>query len=162
MLRLLATNTSLCLHPDAFVYSQGKKNWTTWARQKKRHLAAGTAYKPQHQVLLGLLSLSHVFHYLLLLLLLLIGVKAAFFGWLVRILILQFMYRKVFSVLQERGVLLYIPIFDALLAMYYGTFVPIQLITRSNVVGEKDKFLEYKKSRPPSMLATWYSAYRYR
>jgi hypothetical protein len=56
-------NTAVVLSPEAFVYSASKSDWTGWLRQKRRHLSAGRAYKPMHQVVLAGLSLSRaLFH----------------------------------------------------------------------------------------------------
>lgn len=123
-------NTSCCLHPDAFVFSAAKKTWRSWLRQKKRHLAAGVAYKPQHQMLLGILALSHTLHFFLLFVLLLlhVGTITVLFLWLSRSILLFFLFRKSFSALREPGLLSLFPIYDALLAVYYGAFVPSTLI----------------------------------
>jgi len=123
-------NTACCLHPDAFVFSSGKKTWRSWLQQKRRHLMAGVAYKPLHQMLLGMLALSHTLHFFLLFVLLgfHIGTKTALFLWLSRSILLLFLFRKSFSTLREPGLLSLFPIYDALLAVYYGAFVPITLI----------------------------------
>lgn len=123
-------NTTCCLHPEAFVYSSAKKTWQSWLRQKKRHLSAGVAYKPLHQLLLGILALSHTLHFFLLFVLLLlhIGTITVLFLWLSRSILLFFLFRKSFSALREPGLLSLFPIYDALLAVYYGAFVPSTLI----------------------------------
>lgn len=123
-------NTSCCLHPDAFVFSAAKRTLRSWLQQKKRHLAAGVAYKPQHQMLLGILALSHTLHFFLLFVLLLlhIGTITVLFLWLSRSILLFFLFRKSFSTLREPGLLSLFPIYDALLAVYYGAFVPSTLI----------------------------------
>lgn len=50
-----ATNTNICIHPDAHMKSIPKTTWRSWYRQKTRHLAVGKLYKPKHHVLLGTL-----------------------------------------------------------------------------------------------------------
>jgi biofilm PGA synthesis N-glycosyltransferase PgaC len=155
-----ADNTSVCLCPETFVFSEGKQTWKTWVRQKKRHLSAGVAYKRQHQFLLAMVSLSHVLHFFLLVLLLLIGTgtKTVLVLWLLRSLWVFLLYRKAFSTLGERQLLPLFPIFDAMLALYYGAFVPIQLITRSNANNGLKRprrgrtLVENQKPPPPSDL----------
>lgn len=57
-------NTNVCLHPDSFVYSIPKTNWTAWFRQKKRHLSVSKHYKRSHKWRLAFLSGSHVLFWL--------------------------------------------------------------------------------------------------
>jgi glycosyltransferase involved in cell wall biosynthesis len=59
-----AQNTSVCLHPDAFVYSIPKTTWQAWFRQKTRHLSVSKYYQKAHKWRLGLLSGSHVLSWL--------------------------------------------------------------------------------------------------
>lgn len=55
-----ATNTAVCLNPDTFMTSWPKMTWSAWVRQKKRHLSVSKYYKPTNKRRLGLLSLTHV------------------------------------------------------------------------------------------------------
>lgn len=123
-------NTTWCADPQAFVYSAGKTTWEGWARQKRRHLSAGVAYRWRHQMLLGMLGMSYTLHYFLLFCFLLMGAvpKTVLFLWLSRTIVLYLMYRRSFSILREPGLLSHFPIYDALLAVYYGAFVPTVLI----------------------------------
>lgn len=123
-------NTTWCADPQAFVYSEGKTTWEGWARQKRRHLSAGVAYRWSHQMVLGMLGMSYTLHYFLLFCFLLMGTvsKTVLFLWLSRTILLYLMYRRSFSVLREPGLLSQFPIYDALLAVYYGAFVPTVLI----------------------------------
>lgn len=53
-----AQNTAINLQPLSFMYSDAKKTWKKFYRQKSRHLSVGTYYKPIHKLLLGGYSLS--------------------------------------------------------------------------------------------------------
>lgn len=57
-------NTSICIHPDSFMYSIPKKTWNSWLIQKTRHLSVSKHYQLKHQLILGLLHLSHIGFYL--------------------------------------------------------------------------------------------------
>ncbi|MEM9822100.1 MAG: glycosyltransferase, partial [Bacteroidota bacterium] len=59
-----SNNVSITLKKESFVYSAPKSSWKAYFRQKARHLSTGKHYKIKHQVLLGLVSTSHFFHYL--------------------------------------------------------------------------------------------------
>jgi poly-beta-1,6-N-acetyl-D-glucosamine synthase len=127
-----AANTVCCLHPGTFVYSSAKQSWADWLRQKRRHLSASPAYKWRDKLLLGLLGLSHSLHFFLLFLLLFLGVdcQTALHLWLSRSFLLFIIYKKVFSKLREPDLLSLFPIYDALLAVYYGVLIPIFLIAK--------------------------------
>lgn len=129
-------NTSVCAIPEAFTFSEPKSTWHEWLLQKYRHLGASSAYRPVHQLLLASLSLSHVLHYFFLLLLLLSGwnfyLTAAMY--VLRLLTLWIIYRGVFSRLQCTDLLKWVPVFDVLLAIYTGIFVPYFLIFRHKSV----------------------------
>ena len=51
--------------PAAWTYSEPTRTWWVYLRQKVRHQSVGTHYRPGHQLLLGLLALSHGGSYLL-------------------------------------------------------------------------------------------------
>ena len=58
-----ARNTELCLHKDSFTYSEAKKTWGEWIRQKTRHVSTGTEYKFKHKLVLFLFALSNFLFY---------------------------------------------------------------------------------------------------
>jgi cellulose synthase/poly-beta-1,6-N-acetylglucosamine synthase-like glycosyltransferase len=127
-----ARHLALCLHPDAFVFSDGKPTWQGWLRQKRRHLSAGWAYRWPHQVLLASLSLSQVLHYFCLLLLLLGAFRplAALLLYLLRLLILWRCYGRIFRQLGEPDLLPYFPLLDLCQTLYQGSVLPWLLFQR--------------------------------
>lgn len=127
-------NVALCLQPDSFMYSEGAKTWGAWLRQKRRHLAAGKRYRPLHRCVLALLSLSHVLHYFLLAVLLFggIGTVSVVLCFFARLFSLLYLCGKIFPRLREFRLLSRIPIYDLLLAAYFGVFVPIFLINNQH------------------------------
>jgi len=48
-----ASNTSVCTHLQAQVFSVPKRTWKAWFRQKKRHLSVGKFYRKKHQFFFG-------------------------------------------------------------------------------------------------------------
>lgn len=54
------TNTQIEIHPEAFTYTQSKKTWGEWWRQKSRHLSTGRYYKTKFKWLLGTLNVTHI------------------------------------------------------------------------------------------------------
>ncbi|RMG80692.1 MAG: glycosyltransferase [Bacteroidetes bacterium] len=121
-----ATNTKIILDPETFVYSEPEKNWRDWFRQKSRHLTTGTKYRLHHQVLLGALSLSHTGHYLLgMLVAYCMDWRLALSGYLVRIIIVTLLYKRILKKLQDPGLWLWIPLMDVLFVLYYLAFAPV-------------------------------------
>lgn len=130
------TNTGICLAPASFVYSAAKPSWAGWWRQKRRHLSAGARYRAGHRILLGTIALTHTLHYGLGAILLLFGwsVPTVLLGYGIRMACASWVYAKAFRILCERPLLPLIPLWDGLLAVYYGLFVPLGLWLRRKPV----------------------------
>ena len=59
-------NTVVCFEDkDTWVNSLPKASWSAYITQKRRHLSAGSYYKPLHKMMLGLFSLSHFLYWTL-------------------------------------------------------------------------------------------------
>ena len=56
-------NTALCLHKDAFTYSDAETRWGGWLRQKTRHVSTSSHYKLHHKFVLFLFALSNLLFY---------------------------------------------------------------------------------------------------
>lgn len=57
------TNTHIQIHPDSVVFSESKKTFGSWFKQKRRHFSTGKYYKPSRRFLLGLQAVSNIFYY---------------------------------------------------------------------------------------------------
>ncbi|MFN0214280.1 MAG: glycosyltransferase [Saprospiraceae bacterium] len=128
-------NTVICIDPEAFVYSESPPALSDWLKQKQRHLAASPAYHWQHKIALAVLAVSHTGFYFLFVLLVFIGfnpmiVIGVFFIRLVSILLV---FGRILRRLREPGLFWRIPLFDVLLAGYYGVIVPWILIPKQVV-----------------------------
>ncbi|MBV6439804.1 MAG: hypothetical protein EPGJADBJ_01457 [Saprospiraceae bacterium] len=123
-------NTAICIHPESFMYSESPPTWRAWARQKRRHLAAGRRYRPLHQAVLALVSLSHALHFFLLAVLLGagFGMVSVVLLYLARSGSVLYVYSRILPALREFHSFSRLPIYDALLAAHYGAFVPLFLI----------------------------------
>jgi biofilm PGA synthesis N-glycosyltransferase PgaC len=58
------TNVSVCLHPDSFIYTPAKNNWSAYFFQKLRHLKVGSVYKKHHKFDLSTIAASALFFWL--------------------------------------------------------------------------------------------------
>ncbi|MEO6760346.1 MAG: glycosyltransferase, partial [Saprospiraceae bacterium] len=121
---------ALCLNPAAFVYSEAKTTWAAWLRQKQRQLGSGLRYKWFHQVVLGAVAASQTLHYFFALLLLLADFRPGWvLGiWLLRLLFVLPVWRRVLRGFQEQNLLAWVPLLDILLAIYYAGFVPFAFL----------------------------------
>lgn len=122
-------NTTICLNPESFMYSTAPTSWAGLYRQKKRHYSSSHQYKFRHKFLLGMLSLSHVGFYGGLLFFLFsntwtFGIVSIF---LLRFLLVQFIFLKYLTKVNRTDFFPYIAILDALLPLYYLIFVPTLL-----------------------------------
>lgn len=54
------TNTALCLSPESFTSSTVRTSFTSWIRQKRRHISTSRLYKRKHKLVLGLFYLSQL------------------------------------------------------------------------------------------------------
>lgn len=58
-------NTSICVIPEAFTISTPKNTWTSWIRQKRRHVTTAAHYKFKHKILLGAYAASNMMFWVL-------------------------------------------------------------------------------------------------
>ena len=126
-------NVKININPNAFVYSEPKRKWKDYYRQKLRHLTTGVHYKAKHQTLLGMLSLSHFLHYTLgALLLFNFSTIFVLIIYVVRISVVLFIYAAVFNKFQESSLLKWIPFLDAAYILYYILFAPTLLLGKTD------------------------------
>lgn len=55
-----ATNTASCLDPESFVYSPAKDTWSTYIRQKTRHVQSSVEYRVSTKFILALFAMSAI------------------------------------------------------------------------------------------------------
>ena len=131
------TNIALELDPQSFTYSEPKKTWKAWMRQKIRHYSTGTHYKKKHKVVLGLLAISHFLFYSTF-----ISLVALKFEW--RLLLILFLirlgsqfiiYTNAMKRLHEKDLWWMIPLFD----LFGFIFYPILTVTNKVVKVHKWK-----------------------
>lgn len=133
-----AGNTALCLAPEAFVYSDAERTWADWFRQKRRHLGAGKFYRREHQIALGLLTLTQVLHYFLLFVLLFSGFgTVSVILFVVRLTISAGFFKKILRQFRDEPLLVWFPLLDALLAIYFAVLVPLILIRSNHLISWK-------------------------
>lgn len=58
-------NTAICFTPESFTFSEPKKSFKDWFKQKRRHVSTAKLYKPFDRFQLGLFYVSQLFFLLL-------------------------------------------------------------------------------------------------
>ncbi len=121
-----STNTSIQLSADSFVVSEPVRTWKAYYRQKSRHLTTGRFYKKKHQLLLGGLALSHLIHYMGGAVLLYIKVSTifVFLLYVMRMLVVMYLYNRILRKLRDPSLLPWVPIFDFAFVLYYCILSP--------------------------------------
>lgn len=118
-------HVSIQIDPDTFVFSPAKTTWSSWFRQKTRHFSTGRLYKLHHQLLLGLLAMSHTLHYVGGIL---VGIEIdpiyTLAGYVVRMSVVTALSSVILSKLQHRKLRWWVPALDALFVLYYFVFAP--------------------------------------
>lgn len=123
-------NTTICIDPKAFTYSEPKKTEEDWHYQKKRHLSTGKYYKGRHKLLLGLYAFSHF------------AVWASFIACIVfpamimytcilfvfRWLVQWYIFQRSFGLLKQKELINYIWVFDIWLLYYNLKSLPLIFI----------------------------------
>jgi len=123
-------NVAITLDPDTFVYTDGASDWSSYLRQKQRHLTTGTNYHLKHQMVLGLVTLSHVIFYLAGFGLIFSTDFAAFI-FAGRMLLVVPIYGLILKKLKQVDLLILIPILDLLLVIYYVLLSPAVIFNRT-------------------------------
>ncbi len=122
-------NSTIIVEKNAFVFSEPKMTLKSFLRQKSRHLTTSTSYKLKHQVLLGLLSSSHIAHYFLGTFTLFGGsYPLAIGGYIARMGIILLVSRSIYRRLDENGLFLLIPVLDAIMVIYYVFLAPVLVL----------------------------------
>jgi glycosyltransferase involved in cell wall biosynthesis len=123
-------NTAVQLASESFVFTIPKMTWGGYYHQKTRHLTTGNRYKPLHQVVLGMLSASHFFHYTG-------GLAWGFYTsqwsiilifYLARATVVAMVSRPIFSRLKALSLWPWMLFLDLIYLFYYIVFAPVLII----------------------------------
>lgn len=114
-------NTSICIHPDAQVWSDPKRTYESYALQKTRHHGASKAYKGQHKWMLSLQIGSAVTFYVFLIVCIFLYTEwwpYLLGSYFLRLIIQLLVYRPCMKKLQVADLLPLLPIMDIFFYFY--------------------------------------------
>jgi glycosyltransferase involved in cell wall biosynthesis len=123
------TNTAICMHPSGFTYSEPAQTLRNFYRQKNRHYAVSTSYDIISQLFLGLFALSYFIHFSGGILLMLLGVttQKLMLTLAARLIITWWIFAHLVRKFKEKGLVLWFPILELLLPIYYMVFTPASM-----------------------------------
>jgi glycosyltransferase involved in cell wall biosynthesis len=131
-----SNNVQIQIHPDSFVFTDAKKTFESWSRQKSRHVSTGKYYKIRHQVLLGGFYSGLLFFYVGL------GLSIGFLiDWRLVLslysfkLLVQFIFSfMAFKKLGQKNLTWFIPLLDVLYVFYIYIFGLKGLFTKKRKI----------------------------
>jgi poly-beta-1,6-N-acetyl-D-glucosamine synthase len=124
-------NTAICIDKQTFVYSEPETTWTSYFRQKSRHLTTGKHYKRTHQAILGTLSLGHILHMLGgFILICKFSIIFVLLIYVARMLIVLMIMRPILKKLDETSLWKWIPLLDVVFVIYLLVFAPVLLFRK--------------------------------
>lgn len=114
-------NTRVVLTDEARTTSIPKHSWKAYYRQKLRHLSVGKYYRPATRFTLGMLTLSHIFGWVLLIVLLCFSQTRwwALGGYFIRTLCLFLALTKTNKTLKSSFTMGWALVFDFVFVIYY-------------------------------------------
>lgn len=119
------TNTAIEMDPGSFTVSEPMTTFTSWLRQKRRHLTAGMYYRPLHRFLIGLEIISREYFYISLIVLLSFWKFPGYllimllFRWIMHLWIVRLTMKR----LKEKGLWLFSLIYDIIMPVISGFLI---------------------------------------
>lgn len=111
-----ASNTTICISPEAYTYSAPKYTFKDWVQQKKRHYTTSKYYKFKHKFSLGLFHLATILFWVFASLALTTTYWQIALGIIAfRLLFQYFVYGKAAQRLKEKDLILLIPLLEIFL-----------------------------------------------
>ncbi len=117
-------NTVIEIQPEAFTRTPAKNTFSSYFKQKKRHMGVGKYYQNRHRRLLSFDAMSGFLFYVMIVIglafkLNIIVISSAY---MLRLLLQLLIYQNVFKKLEGRELIWTLPLFDVLYYVYLNVF----------------------------------------
>ncbi|OYD43930.1 glycosyltransferase [Sphingobacterium cellulitidis] len=115
-------NVEINIHPDAFVYSDPKRTWKSYYKQKARHSGASTLYKGRHQSMLGIQLVTALLFYIAIIVAVAVSPSywyIALAAYLIRLICQFLVFNPIYKKLAVSDLLIWLPILD----LYYYFYI---------------------------------------
>jgi glycosyltransferase involved in cell wall biosynthesis len=120
-----ANNTAIVSDRQAFTFSDARRTWAEWAKQKQRHLSTGKYYKADIKLLLGGYAVAHAFMWLLFFALLFTQYCGVVLSCMVaRCVCYWILWGVAANKLNEKTLFYLFPLFDIAWMIYNFAFFP--------------------------------------
>lgn len=128
-----ANNVHVQIDPQSFVYSEPKRSFDAWQRQKTRHNSTGKLYKAKDKVYLGGYYASMLIFYLLFVFLLFTQFDFRFVlgMYILRFLVQTVIFYGVYKRLKTMSLIWFTPLLDILFLLYIYVFGTIGLFQKN-------------------------------
>jgi len=115
------SNTTNCINPEAFTFTEGPKTWKAYWKQKKRHMWIGKSYQPGVKQLLAIHPMAQLFFWVGIILWFILG---SHWLWPVTALVLKLtpewiVYHKKGKLLQMHKSIPLYPVFNLFESFWY-------------------------------------------
>jgi hypothetical protein len=129
------SNTAVVFHPDSHVWSEPKKTWTDFWKQKMRHLGAGKIYKPKHKRVLVTQAItgSGFYIFLVLALIVQINLNVILGALLLKIIVQHIVYFQSFKKLSNKDLIWWLIILDPFYYIYLSSLSIVKVFTKKVV-----------------------------
>lgn len=131
------TNVSIQVDPASFVFTESKKNFTDWFRQKTRHNATGKFYKASHKAYLGTFYAANLLFYVSIVTSLILDLnlwQLVLCVYLFKVICQSVVYFLAFKKLKHQNLTWFIIILDFLFVIYIYVFGTIGLFTKQRKI----------------------------
>ncbi len=120
------SNTRVSFIPESHTVSTAKNTLTGWFYQKRRHFGTGRYYKKKHKFLLSFYYLSLLLFYALFIVLIFsqYNIYLLLSIFLIRMFSALFLFKKCMLRLEERNLLVYLPVFE-LFFLFFNPLVSL-------------------------------------
>ena len=127
-------NSKIEVSVNSFTISRVKKTYKSWFRQKRRHITTGRFYNFSSKLRIGLLSFSQYLFYFSFITLLIIQYQlySVLIIFSLRYLIQLFIFKKSMDKLGEKDLLVFSPVFEVFLLVFYPVLILSNLFLKKN------------------------------
>lgn len=125
-------NVAIAVHRSSQTLSEAKTTWSSWVRQKTRHLSTSGHYTFSHKFLLGFWAFSQALFWTLGIVLIALGIHQETVVLLMslRLFIQGFIYYRVMNRLEERDLIWLFPLYEIAQLFFQLIFVFSNLFNR--------------------------------
>ncbi|MFZ4796962.1 MAG: glycosyltransferase [Bacteroidia bacterium] len=131
------TNVAIQVDPASFVFTESKKNFTDWFRQKTRHNATGKFYKASHKAFLGTFYAANLLFYSSIIAALIVDFnlwQIVLGVYLFKLICQSIVYFLAFKKLKHQNLTWFIIVLDFLFVIYIYVFGTIGLFSKQRKI----------------------------